>query len=155
MSSGRKFHPIQSQEDTMTDIDITWAGPDAEFIGGADLRDKAELVDLPFKITGVRFEKSAKNVEYVYVEAEDQAGDEFDFNDSSNSGVKQQIITYLEAKEVAWDYTSGVVHDVNLVIPKGLRVSTYEVTDNRGKPKTAKTYYLTSGGRAARRAASA
>lgn len=124
---------------------------DVEFVGGADLRDKAELVDTEFKITGVRFEKNARGVEYVYVEAETRDGEEFDFNDSSTSGVKQQIITFLEMKGITPEYTSGVVHEVKLLIPHGLRVSTYEVTDLRGKPKMAKTYYLTTGGRATRR----
>ncbi|MEU0398336.1 hypothetical protein ABZ208_37460 [Streptomyces sp. NPDC006208] len=121
---------------------------DVEFVGGADLRDKAELIGIEFKITGVRFEKSARGVEYVYVEAETREGEEFDFNDSSSSGVRAQIITYLERKGTEVDYENpDVVHDVNLLIPNGLRVSTYEVTDLRGKAKTAKTYYLTSGGR--------
>ena len=123
-----------------------------EFVGGADLRDKAELVGIEFKVTGVRFEKNARGVEYVYVEAETRDGEEFDFNDSSTSGVKQQITTYLESRDIAPDYESGEVHSVNLLIPRGLRVSTYEVTDVRGKPKQAKTYYLTSAGRSARRA---
>lgn len=132
--------------DTTTNWDA-----DVEFVGGADLRDKAELVDVEFKITGIRFEKNARGVEYAYVEAETRGGEEFDFNDSSTSGVKHQLITYLEQKDITPNYETGEVHNVNLLIPRGLRLSTYEVTDMRGKLKTAKTYYLTSGGRSTRR----
>jgi hypothetical protein len=131
-------------------INTTW-GTDVDFIEGADLVDKAELVDKAFLITGIRFEKNARGVEYAYVEAEDESGEEFDFNDSSTSGVKQQLITYLESHGATIDYTSGQIHDVKIAVPRGLRVSTYEVQDMRGKTKTAKTYYLTGGGRAARR----
>jgi hypothetical protein len=131
-------------------INTTW-GTDVDFIEGADLVDKAELVDKAFLITGIRFEKNARGVEYAYVEAEDESGEEFDFNDSSTSGVKQQLITYLESRGATIDYTSGQIHDVKIAVPRGLRVSTYEVQDMRGKTKTAKTYYLTGGGRAARR----
>jgi hypothetical protein len=131
-------------------INTTW-GTDVDFIEGADLVDKAELVDKAFLITGIRFEKNARGVEYAYVEAEDESGEEFDFNDSSTSGVKQQLITYLESRGATIDYTSGQIHDVKIAVPRGMRVSTYEVQDMRGKTKTAKTYYLTGGGRAARR----
>lgn len=131
-------------------IDITWAGQDAELIGGADLRDKAELVGLPFKITGVIFQKNERDVMSVTVEAEDQNGEEFDFYDSSTSGVKAQITTFLTLKGVEIDYSTGENHEVNIVVPKGLRVSNFTVMVN-GKEKQAKTYYLTSGGRAARR----
>jgi hypothetical protein len=130
-------------------VDISWAGPDADFIGGADLRDKAELVGVPFKITGVYFTKNERGIEYAYVEAEDAAGEEFDFNDSSTTGIRHQLTTYLTLKGVEYAY-DGTIYDVNIVAPKGLRVSTYDVTDARNQIKTAKTYYLTSGGRAAR-----
>lgn len=125
---------------------------DVDFIEGADLVDKAELVGKSFLITGIRFEKNSRGIEYVYVEAEDEAGEEFDFNDSSTSGVKAQLMTYLESRGATVNVESGEVHDVKIAVPRGLRVSTYEVQDMRGKTKTAKTYYLTGGGRAARRA---
>jgi hypothetical protein len=122
-------------------------GQNADFIGGADLLDKAELIGREFLITGVRFQKNSKGVEYVYVEGESRDGEEFDFNDSSTSGVKQQITTYLESRGIKVSYDRpDEIHEVNLMIPRGLRVSTYEVV-SMGKPKMAKTYYLTSAGR--------
>lgn len=125
---------------------------DVDFIGGADLLDKAELIGREFKITGVRFEKNKNGVEYAYVEAETRDGEEFDFNDSSSSGVKQQLVTYLESRGVTVDYNhKDVVHEVNLLIPRGLRVSNYELI-HMGKPKMGKTYYLTSAGRRQRTA---
>lgn len=134
----------------VTDTTAAW-GADVDFIEGADLVDKAELVGKAFLITGVRFEKNARGVEYAYIEAEFEDGEEIDFNDSSTSGVKQQLITYLESRGQTVDYATGEVHEVKIAVPRGLRVSTYEVQDMRGKTKTAKTYYLTGGGRAARR----
>ncbi|WP_333759248.1 hypothetical protein [Streptomyces sp. ISBFB 2968] len=131
-------------------ITTAW-GQDVDFIEGADLVDKAELIGKAFLITGIRFERNARGVEYAYIEAEDEAGEEFDFNDSSTSGVKQQLVTYLESRHTPADFTTGEVHDVKIAVPRGLRVSTYEVQDMRGKTKMAKTYYLTGGGRAARR----
>lgn len=132
-------------------IDITWAGNDAEFVGGADLRDKTELVGLPFRITGIFFTRNDKGIEYANVEAEDKDGEEFDFIDSSTTGIKHQLATFLGLKGITPKY-DGEVYQVNIVCPKGLRVSEYEVQDMRGQAKMAKTYYLTSGGRAARRA---
>lgn len=132
----------------------TW-GTDVEYIQGADLVDKAELVDKPFLITGIRFEENARGIEYAYVEAEFEDGEEIDFNDSSTSGVKHQLMTYLESRGITPDLESGELHEVRVAVPRGLRVSTYEVTDMRGKPKMAKTYYLTGGGRAARKAGKA
>lgn len=132
-------------------IDIAWAGSDAEFIGGADLRDKTELIGLPFRITGVFFTRNEKGIEYANVEATDKDGEEFDFIDSSTTGIKHQLSTFLSLKGVTPAF-NGDVYDVNIVCPKGLRVSEYEVQDMRGNTKLAKTYYLTSGGRAARRA---
>ena len=122
-------------------------GTDVDFIAGADLIDKADLVAKPFLITGVRFEKNARSVEYVYVEAEYPDGETFEFNDSSTTGVKQQLTTYLASKDIAADNSTGEVIPVKLAIPRGLRLSTYEVTDQRGKAKMAKTYYLTGAGR--------
>lgn len=132
-------------------IDITWAGNDAEFVGGADLRDKTELVGLPFRITGIFFTRNEKGIEYANVEAEDKDGEEFEFIDSSTTGIKHQLSTFLGLKGITPKY-DGEVYEVNIVAPKGLRVSEYEVQDMRGNTKMAKTYYLTSGGRAARKA---
>jgi hypothetical protein len=129
---------------TTPDITSVW-GEDVEFIGGVDLRDKAELVNVEFLVTAVRFEKNARGVEYAYVTATTRAGETFEFNDSSNSGVRAQLTTYFERKEIAVSYESGEVHEVKILAPRGLRLSTYEVTDLRGKPKMAKTYYLTTG----------
>lgn len=120
---------------------------EAEVIGGADLYDKAELVGKEFIITGVTFTVNERNVEYVYVEAVTRDGKTVEFNDSSKAGVRGQISNYLSMKEIHIDPSSGEKHAVKIHVPRGLRVSTFDVQDARGKTKQAKTYYLTSASR--------
>lgn len=118
----------------------------ADVIGGRDLLDKSELVGVEFLITGLRFERSTRNgVKFVYVTAERRDGTEFEFNDSSNYGVRRQLTQYLEKKGIEPNYDNpDEVHQVNILVPRGLRVSEFEVKDDRGRTKDARIYYLTS-----------
>ena len=115
----------------------------ADTLVGVDLKDKKELEGTAFRITEIRFEQNDRDVQYAYVTAEFHNGESFEFNDSSKNGVHGQLVKFLQASDVAIDYRTGEVHTVNLVIPNGLRVSTFPVTDERGKNKIATTYYLT------------
>lgn len=117
---------------------------DAEVIGGVDLREKATLLGVEFLITGVRFEKNKRNVEYAYVTAETRDGITFEFNDSSQTGVRAQLSAFLERKGKVIDYDSGEIHDTKIYVPRGLRVSEFEVRDERGRTKMARVHYLTS-----------
>ena len=128
-----------------------WAN--AEVVTGLDLIDKAELVGVPFLMTGVQYKVNERGVSFVYVDAENVRGDRFTFNDSS-TGVRQQITGMLadRGKDHAIDsgeYVSFVtVSCPGVVAPRGLRVSNYEVQDPRDprRSKAARTFYLTSNG---------
>jgi hypothetical protein len=121
-------------------------GKDVEILDGLNLIDKAELVGKPFLIKEVWFETGTRGIEYVYANAEFASGEEFSFNDSS-SGIRSQIEQYLKVKKV--DPEVGQTVPLRLVIPNGLRVSNYEVFDERNRPKMTKTYYLTTSGKKA------
>lgn len=128
-------------------------GAFAEFdvIEGFDPIDKAELVGKPFGITGVRYRKNERDIMFAEVEIVDANGEPAAFQDSS-TGVRDQITKYLAEKKIK--VTNGEWVDLKLFVPRGLRVSTYEATDERGRAKQAKTYYLTTAGRAGRPVAS-
>lgn len=126
-----------------------WA--DADAIEGADLTEKAELVGKPFLISGVWFRTNKETgVEYVTMEAEFENGETFEFQDASGrSGIKQQITEYL-TKVGKFPKSDGEIVDIRLVIPRGLRKSTYTVKDERGRDREATTFYLTTSGRRSR-----
>lgn len=115
-------------------------------IEGFDPIDKATLVGQPFGITGVRFRTNDRSVVFAEVEVVDANGAQYGLNDSS-TGIRQQLSDYLAAKGLP---VSGNTEwqDVQLYVPRGLRVSEYEVQDERGRAKQAKTYYLTTAARA-------
>lgn len=101
--------------------------------------DKAELVGVPFGITGVRLRENERKVAFYEVEIVTLNGEQMGFQDSS-TGVRDQLAQYLADKKlkVGAEWT-----DIKLFVPNGLRVSSYEVHDEQGKAKQAKTYYLT------------
>ena len=120
----------------------------ADVIEGFDLRDKAELIGTAFVITAVRFETNARNVTLAYMTAMFRDGERFEFSDSSSTGVKAQVESYLitRDKNANTKGNTGEIFDVKLLAPNGLRVSKYEV-EVQGKKREAKTYYLTAGNR--------
>lgn len=121
----------------------TWT--EADQIEGADFLDKADLVNVPFRATGLRFYSNDRGVAYVEVDGERVDGTTFTFNDSS-SGVRTQLVSYVTGKNMAEIVNSGVFTPISLVAPNGLRVSEYDVVD-AGRTKKAKTYYLTTSGK--------
>ncbi len=118
---------------------------DATALEGVDLVAKQELIGVPFLITAVWFETNKSGVEYSYVEAEHADGTPFTFNDSS-TGVRAQLIEHLERIGKGDAREDGTVLPLRLVVPRGLRVSEFEVTDERRRTKMAKTFYLTTAG---------
>jgi hypothetical protein len=120
-------------------------GKDVEVLDGIDLLDKAELIGKPFLITEVRFQTSTRGYDMVYVNAQFKDGTVFQFVDSS-SGVKTQIENFLELKEIMPKGNDEIV-PIKLLILKGLRVSEFVATDERGREKKARTYYLTTSGK--------
>lgn len=121
---------------------------DTEQLDGLEVVDKAQLLEVPFRITSLYFETNQRGVSFVYVDAEDADSNGFTFNDSS-SGVRQQLVSYLIKSEQDSAVESGEVVKMNLVIPKGLRVSNFTVKDDHGRDKAARTYYLTTSGKRA------
>lgn len=130
-----------------TVLPTAWAT--AEMIDGFDLVDKAELVGMPFLITGCNFQMNKDEVSFVYVDGERPDGTTFTFNDSS-SGVRKQMVEHLVSKGLDHIVDSGEFAELSLVIPRGLRFSEFEVAgvvDRRTRlPKMSKTYYLTTSG---------
>lgn len=129
----------------MTSPAVPTAFQGFDVIEGFDPIDKATLVGQPFGITGVRFRTNDRSVVFAELEVVDAAGEQFGLSDSS-TGIKQQIAEYMESKGLS---VSGNTdwQDVKLFVPRGLRVSEYEVNDGPAKGKKAKTYYLTTAGR--------
>ena len=126
---------------------------DTPVLDGLAIVAKSELVDVPFRITGVQFETNPKSeISYVYVDAEYANGETFTFNDSS-SGVRAQVIEYLKTLNRDSVVDTGEYEPVSLVIPRGLRFSEFDVkvADEKGRfvDKTARTYYLTTSGKRA------
>jgi len=127
----------------------------ADEIEGLDLLDKSHLVEVPFRITSVRFVEGNNGVRRVEVDAENQEGNTFTFQDSS-TGVKTQIEQYLALKGLDAAIETGEPVEINLIARNGLRVSKYMVPekgpngqDIRGRYREARTYYLTTSGRRA------
>lgn len=118
---------------------------------GLDLMDKGELVGKEFLITNVWFETNKRQVNYAYVDGEFRDGTAFNFNDSG-TGVRAQLIAHLlKTNAIGSDDvpSDGTMFDVAILAPKGLRVSSFDVVDERGQTKKARTYYLTMSGQRA------
>lgn len=123
-----------------------WDATGVVELAGFDLVDKKELLDVPFLITSVQFSTNERKIEYVYIDALRADGSAFQFNDSS-SGVRAQLVRYLESVDQGAVIETGDPYDVRIACMKGLRFSEYEVKDERGRAKTARTYYLTQSGK--------
>jgi hypothetical protein len=110
-----------------------------DVLEGFDPIDKAELVGKPFGITGVRYRENERKVKFAELEIVLPTGEKLGFQDSS-TGVAAQVTQYLADK--GYGAQLGEWMDVKLFVPRGLRVSAYDVVDANGKTKQAKTYYL-------------
>lgn len=118
----------------------------ADQLDGLELVDKHTLKGVPFRITAVTFATNQRGVSYVYVDGENLLGEPFSFNDSS-SGVRAQIVAYLTSKGQDSAVDTGITVPVSLVIPRGLRISEFEVQDEKNRSKMARTFYLTTSGK--------
>jgi hypothetical protein len=124
-----------------------WGSPDEiDVFAGHDLTEKKELVGVPFLITGAEIERNEeRGYDMAYVYAIDVNGTEFEFSDSSNTGVRTQVQAYMLEKNL--NPAPGAGHQpFRLACMKGLRVSEFKVTDEEtGKNRNAAVYYLTAG----------
>lgn len=117
-----------------------WA--DADVLDGADVRDKSELLEVPFLLTAVRESVNDKGIAITWAEGEDLHGKGFVINDTS-TGVRAQLHDYLNGKGMTM---SEEWQTIRLVAPRGLRISRFKVTDHTGRERDAATYYLTTSG---------
>src|SRR5438477_3525702 len=132
-----------ASESEPVEIDVVSAYPEetvgweeawnsADEIEGAEPTDKAELIDVPHLITGARFFRQRSNgASMVELEARTRDGEVFSYQDSSTTGVRAQVIQYLqELIGVTDPLSASDDHWFNFALkaPRGLRVSAYEAT---------------------------
>lgn len=128
-------------------VTSVWGNEPVEVLAGVDLVQKAEMVGVPFKVTGFKFTHNpASNIGYVYVEFEITPGGERRMFNDSSTGVRQQMEEFAGAKGLKIELEKW--YDTAILAPKGLRVSEYDTKDERGRDTKGRTFYLTtSGGR--------
>jgi hypothetical protein len=124
-------------------------GTDVEEFTGRDLTDKKELIGQPFLVLGVEIERNERRgYDVAYVSAMDTKGTEFQFSDSSTTGVKVQLQEMLVTKGM--DPAPGAgFQRLKVAVMKGLRVSEFDFDEEKnGKTRTrdAKVYYLSGKG---------
>jgi hypothetical protein len=136
-----------AQPAIIPNLPSAWDAEGVEQLDGYDLIDKNELIGKPFLVTNIRFTTNERGVEYVYVDALDAAGDPFQFNDSSSTGVREQLVRHLTDRDKAGAVETGEDVPVRLAFFNGLRKSEYYVKDERGRDKLTRTYYLTLSGK--------
>lgn len=135
-------------------VDITdvlssaWGDEPIEEFNGHNLTDKADLIGVPFLIIGAEIERTdGKDYDVAYVYALDTNGTEFEFSDTSSTGVRFQIQTMLAEKGLN-PAAGGGFQKLRTVIRQGLRSSEFSVTDEEtGKKRKAVSYYLSAAGR--------
>jgi hypothetical protein len=108
-----------------------------DFDGGSDwelIGDKDELIGKDFVIARIRFNSRANGQSWDGVSVcayDSKDGKKFIFNDGG-TGVYNQLQNYVD--------THGVATGIRC--KRGLRVSRYTYTDEKGKEAEAATYYL-------------
>lgn len=127
-----------------------WGTEAVEEFNGHNLTDKADLIDTPFLIIGAEIERTdGKDYDVVYVYALDEHGTEFEFSDTSTTGVRAQIQELLAEKGLN-PAAGGGFQKLRTVIRHGLRPSEFTVINSEtGKKQSATTYYLSAAGRKA------
>jgi hypothetical protein len=116
-------------------------GSDAQIIEVQAQNDKAELLAVPFIIREAWLHMNASGVEFLYLTVETENDGFKTIADSSTTGVKAQVLG-LNGFPTDFTVESEKLTGLKFFAPRGLRVSEYQVTDNRGKSKKAKTYYV-------------
>lgn len=136
-------------EPATTALPAVW-GPaeDIEEFNGHDLTEKKELVGVLFLIIGIEIERNeTRGYDVGYVYALDEFGTEFEFSDSSTTGILPQLQALLVEKGL--DPAPGAgFQKLRVVVRKGLRVSEFEIIDpETRKKRSVSTYYLSAMGR--------
>jgi hypothetical protein len=125
-----------------------WGDEPIDEFNGHNLTDKADLIGVPFLIIGVEIERTdGKDYDVAYVYALDTNGTEFEFSDTSTTGVRSQIQGMLAEKGLPPHAGAGF-QKLRTVIHNGLRSSEFSVIDDEtGKKRKAVSYYLSAAGR--------
>ncbi len=136
--------PVASPATNSIAVPDAWG--DVEVFAGHDLTEKKELVGVPFCILGVEIERNEeRGYDTAYVYAMDVNGTQFEFADSSSTGVRAQLQAYMADKGFPPHAGAGHVA-FRLAVMKGLRVSEFKFTDQEtGKKRDAAVFYLTAG----------
>lgn len=139
-----------SAQAVSTDIPAAWGDEPIEEFNGHNLTDKTDLIGVPFLIIGTEIERTeGKDYDVAYVYALDTNGTEFEFSDTSSTGVRAQIQAMLAEKGLPPHAGAGF-QKLRTVIRQGLRASEFSVMDDEtGKKRKATTYYLSAAGRKA------
>lgn len=129
-----------------------WGEEPVEQLAGLDIVDKEELVGVPFLVTQVSFRSNTREVSFCTIDAIDKDGNAFSFQDTSSTGVRAQIVRWLEDHDAEGVVASGEFYSLRLAFPLGLRVSRFlaDVKDERTgkiKQQPAKVFYLTMTGK--------
>lgn len=125
-----------------------WGAEPIDEFYGHNLTDKADLVGVPFLVIGAEIERREGNdYDGAYVYALDTNGVEFEFYDSSTTGVCAQIQAMLAEKGLPPHAGEGF-QKLRTVIRGGLRASDFTVPDaETGKKVKVVSYYLSAAGR--------
>lgn len=131
-------------------IPAAWGDEPIDEFNGHNLTDKADLIGVPFLIIGTEIERTdGKDYDVAYVYALDTNGTEFEFSDTSSTGVRAQVQGMLAEKGLPPHAGAGF-QALRVKIMGGLRPSEFSVVDDEtGKKRKATTYYLTASGRKA------
>lgn len=120
-----------------------WGSEPIEQFSGHDLTDKSDLIGVPFLIIGAEIERNeGRDYDVAYVYALDVNGTEFEFSDTSSTGVRHQVQGLIAEK--GGDPAPGAgFQKLRIACMKGLRISEFEIRDeDTGKKRMAGTYYL-------------
>ena len=134
-----------------TEMPAAWGTGPVEEFSGHDLTDKKELEGVPFLIIGAEIERNEnRGYDIAYIYALDVHGTEFEFSDTSSTGVRPQMQAILLEQELNPAPDGGYQPlKVRVACMKGLRVSPFEFEDEKtGKTRDARVYYLSGRSRA-------
>lgn len=152
-TAAQKAAAAQAEKDNAAQVSAVpaaWGNEPIDDFNGHNLTDKADLVGVPFLIVGAEIERTdGKEYDVAYVYALDVNGTEFEFSDTSSTGVRYQVQTILAEKGLN-PAAGGGFQPLRVKIMGGLRPSEFSVVDEEtGKRRKATTYYLTAAGRKA------
>jgi hypothetical protein len=138
--------PAETPTTTGFEIPDAW-GPaeDLTEFDSHNAVDKNDLIGVPFLIIGAQIERNdGKDYDVAWVYALNIHGVEFEFSDTSRTGVCGQIQAILV--EQGMSPTPNEPYQAlpkRIIIRQGLRASDFTTTNKKGAEVDGKTWYLT------------